>query len=590
MHFEAVERATASEEQGAVLGATKMRKMTPLVSATQFRQAISEMKDKILMFEKQLISASMNEEQNGVVEDISLAADPMPHVKAMFEDSVKDGLDQPQIIPQLHERNWSDFMNKQAGEKHEYAIEILVEEPKYHQPKEAEKIDKKQGNNRSLKLESKIRTDLMPSGYGDEVISIPERIRINSSCILNILGGIDRNIDATGPIVMLRPFKFLVYYENQIRDSIRALEDQLDRPDTTILTYQPVEPLINEPPSNTHKGRTVAQDIESQQVTLQHMRCLTEFINRYIKPTVFRLENTSHGKIQFRDLWYVFRPGDDIYMPLQLSRGPVFFDSIMTTPEMFQNRYHMIWRVTGTGGGRQNLSTGQRRHKSLKNFPFKVNCYYIDFDGRYFCPTTHTFSILPFEGERDILSLDFFPMRFWKDAQHTIKEHFNKGKIVFDNVRDSFTHYYYAGPTLTTQPCGCSVQSEPLHQEHVESEVIVDFKMTLIKKPSWRPNPSFWKDPPAERHELQERYPVRYWNDLARAKLGNMEYDLIYDDYNIDERSSLRFKNNELIFAPIPSSWLSNASMVPEKDTLLLSGRVFAFVLRTRSFGRPLSY
>lgn len=590
MHIESIERTTATEEEEPVLGGARARETNPLVSTTHFKQAISEMKERILLLEKQLASASSNKDHAGFIGNTS-ATDPTRDVKVMFESSVKDGLDQQQMIPQLYERSWSDFMNKHAGEKHEYAIEVLVGEPEYHRPtKDTERIDKRQGKNRSLKPESEIRTDSISSGRGDEATPIPERIRINSPWILNVLASIDKHVDATGPIVMLRPFKFLVHYENQIKDSIRMLENQLNGPGPSISPDQPAESLTSEPSSRTSEVSMVSQDIEHRQTALQHMRCLTEFIDRYIKPTVVRLENNSDGKIQFRDLWYIFRPGENIYMPLRLPRGPVSLDAVMTAPEMFQSRYNMLWRVTGTGGGRPNLSVAQSRNASLKPNPFKVNCYYIDFDGKYFCPTTHTFSIMPFKGERDITSLDFFPIRFLKAAQHTIKEHLTKGKWIFDNITTSFTHYYYAGPTLVVQPCGCPLQKDPVHQEHVESEVIVDFRMTLIKNPAWRPKPVLWKAPPVERRELQERYPVRYWNDSGRAKLKNTEHDHIYDDYYIDNESSTTFRNNEHIFAPIPSGWLSNESMVPEKDICLLPGRVFAFVLRTRTFGKSSSY
>ncbi|MCJ1391233.1 hypothetical protein MMC18_004095 [Xylographa bjoerkii] len=589
LHIEAVERTMAAEEEEPVFRAARTRKTTPLVSATYLRRSILEMKERILNLEKQIAFTTTNEELPGVIGNIPIA-DSTRAVNPFFNDSVKDSFRQQQMIPQLCERSWSDFMNKQVGEKCEYAIEVLIEEPKYYDPTEAKRIDRRQSENRSMNSESKIRTGLVSSGEVDEVILTPERIRINSHWILNMLASIDRNIDTTGPIVMLRPFKFLVYYENQIKDSIHMLENQVDGPEATTSTHQSPEPFTTESSSSTtHQGSAVSQDFETRQTNIEHIRCLTEFINRYIKPTVVRLENKIDSKIRFADLWYIFRPGDDIYMPLQSSRGPVLFDTITTTPEMFQGRYHMMWRITGTGGGRQNLSVGQRRHANPKHNPFKVNCYYIDFDGRYFCPTTHTFSILPFEGKRDILSFDFFPLRFWKAAQHHVQQHVKDGKNFFDNLANSTAHFYYAGPTLTTQPCGCPIQNTPLHQEQVESEVIVDFKMTLIKNPLWRPNPSLWKDPPTEGCELQERYPIHYWNDYERAKVATMEYDHIYDDYDIDEKSSLLFKGNELIFAPIASCLLSNASMVPERDFFLLPGRVFAFVLRTRSFA-PLSF
>jgi hypothetical protein len=587
LHVESIERATATEEEEPPFGVARARRTNPLVSTTHFKQAISEMKERILLLERQLASTSSNEDHAGLIDNIS-ATDLTRDVKVMFESGVKDGFDQQQIIPQLYDRSWSDFMNKHAGETYEYAIEVLVGEPEYLHP--TKHPDRRQGNNRNLRPESEIRMDLISSGRGEEATLIPERIRINSPWILNILAGIDKHVDATGPIVMLRPFKFLVHYENQIKDSIRAIENQLNGPERTIPPDQSAESLASEPSSKTYEVSTISQDIETRQLTLQHMRCLTEFIDRYVKPTMVRLENNSDGKIRFRDLWYIFRPGENIYMPLRGPRGPVSIDAAMATPEMFQDRYTMMWRVTGTGGGRPNLSIGQNRNASLKPNPFKVNCYYIDFDGKYFCPTIHAFSIMPFKGERDITSLDFFPVRFLKTAQHTVKDHFNKGKMVFNNIATSFTHYYYAGPTLVAQPCGCPIQNDPLHQEHVESEVIVDFRMTLIKNPSWRPKPLLWKAPPVERDELQERHPVRYWNDRGRTKLANTEHDHIYDDYHIDRESATTFRNKEQIFAPIPSGWLSNESMVPEKDVLLLPGRVFAFVLRTRAFGKSSSY
>jgi hypothetical protein len=589
LHVDSSDRATATEEEEPVLGVARARRTNTLVSTTHIKQAISEIKERIQLLEGQLASASSNEDHAEFSGNIS-ATNPTRDDKVMFENGVKDGLDQQQMIPQLCHKSWSDFMNKHAGEKYEYAIEVLVGEPEYHRPtKDTKRIDRRQGNNRSLRPESEVRTDSISSGRGDEAIPIPERIRINSLWILDILSAIDEHVDATGPIVMLRPFKFLVHYENQIRDSIRVLENQLNGPETTISPDQSAESLTSETSSKTCEVSAVFEDIEARQLSLQHMQCLTEFIDRYIKPTMVRLEDNSDGKIQFRDLWYIFRPGEDIYMPIRLPRGPVSLDAAMTTPEMFQNRYNMMWRVTGTGGGRPNLSVGQSCNASLKPNPFKVNCYYIDFDGKYFCATIHTFSIMPFKGERDITSLDFFPVRFLKAAKGTVKDHLDRGKMIFDSIANSFAQYYYAGSTLGVQPCGCPLQKEPLHQEHVESEIIIDFKTTLIKNPSWRPKPLPWIAPPVEQRELQERYPVQYWNDHGRTKLMNREHDHIYDDYHIDRESTTTFRNNEQIFTPIPADWLSNESMVPEKDVLLLPGRVFGFVLRTRAFGKSSS-
>jgi hypothetical protein len=284
-----------------------------------------------------------------------------------------------------------------------------------------------------------------------------------------------------------------------------VLEDQLAGTEITKSPDESAESPNSGQSPKICQSAMIPQDIENSQLTLQHVRCLTEFIDLYIKPTIHRLENNSDGTIQFRDLWYIFRPGENIDMPLRLPRGPVSFDAMTTTPEIFQTRYEMLWRVTGTGGDRPNLSIAESRNGGAtlsKPNPFRVNCYYIDFDGKYFCPTIHTFSIMPFKGERDITSLDFFPVRFLKSARDMLRAHQDKGRMIFDNIA-TFTHYYYAGPTLVVQPCGCPLQNDPLHQEHVESEVIVDFRVPLIKNPAWRPKVAVWKAPPVEQRELQ---------------------------------------------------------------------------------------
>lgn len=88
------------------------------------------------------------------------------------------------------------------------------------------------------------------------------------------------------------------------------------------------------------------------------------------------------------------------------------------------------------------------------------------------------------------------------------------------------------------QPCGCPLQDGPAIQEHIESEVIVDFKIALRRHQSWRPQHEPWKAPTVERHELRETFAVQYWIDHRRKRLKNIEHDQIYDDYLIDRESA----------------------------------------------------
>ena len=546
------------------------------------------MKKKIGLLENQLAMSSVDDEVTGAVPD-ALRAVPLPTSQVEFGVGVDESLSLPHVVPQLCQRSWSDFMNKHVESEFEYAVEILMGDPALpSSAKDPVNPAPAPGKGRKLNVTLKGALHSAISADGSGSAGVPERIRINSAEILQALADIDRNIDPTTPIVMLRPFKFLIHYEDKIRAAMQKAELEIKGSSGESHGLDSSSEQVGTESSSSAQNSSSSSTVDNQGSTFQHLQCLVDFVDRFIKPTTDRLQDVSEAKVTFQNLWYIFNPGDDIFMPLRLPQGRTSFDAAKTIPEVFQGRYNMMWRVISTAGGRPNLAASQSRTASLKKPNiFKVRCYYIDFDGRYFLPTIHTFSILPFKGEREITSLEFFPTRYLKTAKEQIADHFDKGKMIFDDIAASFSHYYYTGPTLTSQPCGCPLQSEHRHQEHVESEVIVDLRTALIRNPSWRPKATLWKMLAAERREVEGTCRVRFWKDAERSKPHSFERDHVYDDYHIDRERAVAFKQRETIFNPIPSSWLCNESMVPKKDVILLPGRVFAFVLRTRSFGKP---
>lgn len=479
-----------------------------------------------------------------------------------IEETIKGVFDSQDVAADSIVRSWNDFMNKDGKQTKEFAIEILEGEPDYYHPsKVIEKAERTMGKET---IEIAKRTTATPSTAPPKDASqhpIPDRIRINSPLILSVLNNIDRHIDATGSTVFLRPFKVFVFHEERIRDMIARLE------------FQTQEPYQSE------------QELAALKTTLEHMKCLADFMDHRLLPHVNRIMNPATTKICFRDLWYIFRPGEDVYMALRRLRGAVFKGAMDATPETFRRRYHMLWRVTGTGGGRPNISRSQDHEPNVKPNPFKVNCYYLDYDGKLFLPITHTFTIMPWIGERDINNLELYPIRYMKNGQERLRDVHERGRANFRTIATGFKHYYYSGLTMVTQPCGCALQKEPMHQEYIESEVIVDYRSTMLKHPSWRPKPAPWKKPPQHDDELQERCCVQYFADIKnQRRVVRTEQEYVHDDHHVDRELSRVFRDHEQILSPVPSGWASNAEMVPEKDVGLLAGRVFAFVLRTRSF------
>jgi hypothetical protein len=558
-------------------------------SVSNLRHALAEMKAQMLMLEKRISSTSRVGDVIGGSEILS-QRDSVRSTNVTFANGIAEGSDTTPMLAECREKTWYNFQNKQETNEGECAIEILLGEPDYRpSSKEIDKTKKKAAEERFFKIKASSHTIPAPTPRTDGILPVPERIRINSPLILSTLASIDDTIDIMGPVVMLRPFKFLLYHETQIKDAVHELRDRLD----TMLAI-PDDVTAQAPtrtatlPAETDDFSIPRNDSEELKSTIEHMRCLCDFIDKYLLPINDHLDKSTASKISFENLWYLFRTGEDIFMPLRsLRKKKVTVDAIATAPETFQSRYNMIWRVIGTGGGRPNIATAKNRNASLRPNPFVVNCYYIDFDGKYFCPIIHTFTIMPFKGEKSINNLDFYPIRFMETDYQSMRENLNKGTTTFASITRSYTHFYYSGPTLTVQPCGCELGKEPVHQENVESEVIVDFRMSLLKHPSWRPKAPIWKHPPMEPRELQENVPVRV---LKGNQIIDSDRDHVYDDYHIERELSIAIRNKERIFSPVPSGWTSNESMVPEEDVMLLTSRVFAFVLRTRTFGKNPSY
>lgn len=131
------------------------------------------------------------------------------------------------IIPQMKYVGWHEFKNKLVNRQEAYAIEVLVGEAKlYYQQAEEEKKDKVKdglhGHNQRAKLLIKLDGEACASEPSTPK-EVPERIRINSTILSNILQGISHEILGR-PLVILRPFKVLVYYDAQIRERYHRLE------------------------------------------------------------------------------------------------------------------------------------------------------------------------------------------------------------------------------------------------------------------------------------------------------------------------------------------------------------------------------
>lgn len=322
-----------------------------------------------------------------------------------------------------------------------------------------------------------------------EVPSVqPDRVRINSPLLLKALGRMSghrfRETDFDGKSlllsqVMLRPFKFFVAYEQEIRDEVKRLE---------CLNSSYDHKSEVGPPEATHNGR-----LESAQHSLHHKimsgpndsgsgvakmdgeggnqagsdspptdyqskhwdllesnRCveefqvLREFLDGDLRPTFELRRQLGEGtarSVSFQDLWHLYSLGAEIVSNSADGRRQIF-------------------RVVETNGGRPFLCT--RNDADMEPFEaegphdkdlpkFEILAHTYESDGKVLGMCQQMFTIKRYEGSKAVTSLPCYPISFATDLNGLSPRDFfiARGKRYMELARSDHTvHKRYDGLTL----------------------------------------------------------------------------------------------------------------------------------------------
>lgn len=309
----------------------------------------------------------------------------------------------------------------------------------------------------------------------------PERIRINSSLLLDALGKITglaftRSLDDKRQCdsqVILRPFKLLVTYEQEIRNEVARLEkihmpddngNKAKSPETSKSEGQspPLQPLTDtlhptaESSSQNHPGdlkdnknpnTTTDASIggKNEDVTLlgskrclEELRVLIELLDKDLKPTFDLRKQIKDGvarSIAFQDLWHLFPLGGEI----------VF------------NHPHGHWqilRILDVYGGKPflcskreaNMETPESTSNGRDLPKFEILSYFYDSDGNFIGACEQLFKIKWYDGNKAITSLECYPIIYAKKSRDFVIE---RGKQFIDLARRTdVVHKRYDGLTL----------------------------------------------------------------------------------------------------------------------------------------------
>lgn len=332
------------------------------------------------------------------------------------------------------------------------------------------------------------------------------------------------------------------------------------------------------------------EDLTDSVEALNDLRCLIEFMDSELRPVVESFHGNTRQKVFFSDMWHLFKPGDLLYSPLgNQSTSDFVYLGGKPYAQKPNDRFQEAWRVACTAGGRPHLeesvqnytSTG---HKNPLN-AFLVSAYWVDFSGTRFGSRNFLFFIIPFSGERDITSLQCYPLRYSPKADELKSRWKARGETFREYM--TFKYRYYTGKSLTCAPDGIHRPEDeyPKHAENIDSQVVVDFNEAFAAYPGWRTYTSHHTLAHEDyAGEFSEDYPTSYWKDSDWKVLDYESDDDIYDDAHIDTKLMEEYVEHDPLLRDHPQTSPTGSLELGEDHLVLLPNRVFAFVMKDRKW------
>ncbi|KAI7778284.1 hypothetical protein LA080_002392 [Diaporthe eres] len=461
---------------------------------------------------------------------------------------------------------------------------------------------------------------------------LPERIRLNGPqfaqtfCAL----GCDDYSSNRAQLVLLQPFRLLVYYDQEIRKRYAVLREKLkvssnqrdtsrtstpqapehERPgqsdgekmhhESTDASAQPSqdgetdadsghqardateheevdEPQLQPEDKPSEENEEMKFPLASTTTALEYLDCLISFMDRTISIRRKYIQGPDCRKIQFRDLWYLFNPGDEV---IRHDEKQVYRVIEVTNPTHRASSKNIFFNFDDEDHSRY----------------FQLSCVFVDFDGKRIGPVSTSFVIKAFAGERSVESLEVYPLRLHRNtptATHerkgrsatsepqTLRQQLIKrGKKFFQAACMKLENTFYDGPTAGG--------------DEVESQVVVDFETALSSDNNFHEHLVPQLESLLGDADDSSTASSVYGGAVA-CMASCCDTEFICDDNFVDEKRKEEYIDSLIpknTYAKLPSVAIyprtlddtTGDNALTDDEFLLMSYRVFAFVLRTRKW------
>ncbi|KAM0132142.1 hypothetical protein ACHAP3_006579 [Botrytis cinerea] len=509
------------------------------------------------------------------------------HLYGLHSDTKDVSQKTVRFIPKLNPVEWKKFKQIHSLSDDIYAIDVLIGEPnitsvgtRYRSQQMMQ--DSRGGSLREVGYSDQKKTS-QPSGKFPAVgqTALPERIRINSQYIIRILGKICRNLFSNirnSPVLLFRPFKALIFYEEKIRAYHTVLNAKFGKKTEIVGDTEPkdlsiavgsagqtlftiIEGHSNESASKTEVESTSDHSTEADNLGLgseaefNEFNCLIEFMDHYIKDRKKYLESSSCQKVVFSDIWHLFKPGD----------------------EVMEGKLPQAYRVISVNSKKHRFKRQSRWVSDAKVAidygPVTVHCVCIDYDGKLLGPVSKHFTIQEYEGEQNVASLPVYPLRFYKEMNREVLV--DRGKLFLETA--GVKHMHCTGLTLDTR-------------DEVDSQVMIDFEEALLQHQSWVPSIENLANA-APDSEVENEEEVFNNCDSICCKSEICHNDSYVDrnrkkSFIGSQYSTVSWRYSSLTLVPRSLQEARGDNFPSQDELLIMSYRVFGFILRSRKWAK----
>ena len=195
----------------------------------------------------------------------------------------------------------------------------------------------------------------------------------------------------------------------------------------------------------------ISEELLVQVEAIIHLRVLTKFMKEDMEEIFAKhdlLRSSEAKQIAFQDMWHLFQAGDLVVTESESQEKgfELYQVSILPAADIFSSRRPVKQIQTKTEGSHQFVESVYQQETDSAMSVFNVDVFYFDFDGQNFGPVERRLSLVSYEGEKSIVDLPLYPLRFRQDSAHIKDIMLKRGKKFRElSIPNQFPHREYNG-------------------------------------------------------------------------------------------------------------------------------------------------